>query len=219
MIALSEIFELEKGGVLKAKVDPANGLTYIGPRTMSKDDMQKFLASIGCDEWHASEVEVLNKIERFVKSLSTYLTEPYTISHAQISFKNILSKNENEFDTTFYRIHIEIPDEFSVSFIHGMPGNGTSYAGYDKASRPIGRYRNAKAIAEYLNDNWHAPKGQVLTKEEYAEFKAKRDIEEAEKLAKAKEEAEKKAQREREYQEAEELRRTWRGKKHYNKNK
>lgn len=147
---LRTLVQAQECGALKTEV-LNNGLVKIGGVAVTPEQCMAMASTLGWVSYDKKPWEVIDKTNRFIRSIRNYVDNEGVINGTTVTFMNRRLTNTMKY---FDRIKMVNP-EFDITILYGMPGTGGAYAVYDDSDgfrQPVFNCRSVKQLAEYLND-------------------------------------------------------------------
>ena len=148
---LTDLMKLQAAGALKVDSNCTNSNIVIGGVRVSQEQCRNICRMLGWTSWDKQDWEVIDKTNKFIKSLRTYITKEDAVTGVDVTFQN-----HRRTDTEKYYDRIKmVGPYYDITILYGMPGIGGAYAIYDESNNwrfPVFACRTAKQVAEYIDD-------------------------------------------------------------------
>lgn len=147
---LRQLIEIQKSGALKVVTQPNGGFT-VGGIPVTDQQAAMMANNLGWIRYAKHPAEIIDKTNKFVRSIVKNSTNEFYINGTHVSFENQRISGTMKY---FDRIKLVNP-MFDYTILYGMPGTGGTYAIYDATSNnhlPVYSCRSLKQVAEFFSD-------------------------------------------------------------------
>ena len=148
---LNKLMEIQASGAIKVSVNDKTGVVSLGPYAVTNEQCQLIAKDLGWLSYDKKSWEVIDKTNKFIRSLRSNLTNETVINTAEVTFQNRRMTDTMKY---FDRIKMVSP-YFDITILYGMPGVGGTYAVYDGSNgfrQPVFNCRTMKDLAEYIDE-------------------------------------------------------------------
>ena len=149
---LENLIQAHVCGALNVKdvaFDRSSGV--VGGMQMSRAQCNEFVTALGWKTFDKDAFEIVDKTNKFIRSIAKYLTNDTVIYGTEVGFENHRRMNTEKY---FDRIKMVNP-RFDITILYGMHGVGGAYAVYSAENnfiKPVFNCKTAKQLCEYLNE-------------------------------------------------------------------
>ncbi|MBO5388276.1 MAG: hypothetical protein J6A59_09080 [Lachnospiraceae bacterium] len=145
---LKNLLEMQVNGALNIKYDNESTAT-LGGVTITAEQAQMICGQLGWCECVLHPFELIDKTNKFIRGLKTYLNRDDVINYGNIIFQN---KQSQTYGKTFDRIVIETPYGWGLTILYNMEHSGGKYVIYETGKAlAIAKCPNLKKVAEFIN--------------------------------------------------------------------
>jgi len=146
---LKNLLDMQLNGVLNIKYNKGDTVANLGGVAITLEQGATICGQLGWVEYRLSPFEIIEKTNKFVKSLKTYMTRADIWEGADISFQNIASMS---YGKTFDRIMLNCPGVCNLTIIYNMENSGAKYCVYETGrALPVCKCANLKKVSEFIN--------------------------------------------------------------------
>ena len=146
----TQLVEYQTSGALKVSYDATTGIIKLGGTPVTREICSNIVTGLGWERYDAKPWEIIDKTDKFIKSMSKYLCEQAMVG-LDVTFRNFRRSNTESY---YDRIKLISP-YMNFTVLYHMPGLGGTYAIFtpkDNFQRPDYACRSVKQLCEYINE-------------------------------------------------------------------
>lgn len=149
---LIKLINMQECGALNCQCNEVTGQITIGGMVVTSEQCEQYAKNVGWLKWDKKTWEVIEKTNRFIRSIKSYIDDEQILNHTEITFQNSRRMNTEKYTD---RIKLVNPN-FDITIIYGAAeyGRGGQYEVYTASNNynyPVHTCRTAKQLATYIN--------------------------------------------------------------------